>query len=74
MFYFIGENLWLNVASLASMQSLKSTGFDKGKLSFNFMAFLNNLKIVLLANDDLVDVVKNCGYFPKFELFLGLAV
>ena len=29
MFYFIGENLWLTVASLASMQFPK--GFDKGK-------------------------------------------
>ena len=41
MFYFIGENLWLTVASLASMQFPKSTGFGKRKLSF--MAFLNNL-------------------------------
>ena len=41
MFHFIGENLWLTVASLASMQFPKNTGFDKGKL--NVMAFLNNL-------------------------------
>ena len=39
----MGENLWLIVASLASIQFLKSTGFDKGKLSF--MAFLNNLLV-----------------------------
>ena len=31
MFHFIGENLWLTVASLASMQFPKDTGFDKGK-------------------------------------------
>ena len=41
MFYFIGENLWLFVESIARMQFPKSTGFDKRKLSF--MAFLNNL-------------------------------
>ena len=41
MFHFIGEILWLTIASLASMQFPKSTGFDKGKLSF--MVFLNNL-------------------------------
>ena len=29
---FIGENLWLTVASLVSMQFAKNTGFDKGKL------------------------------------------
>ena len=32
MFHFIGEeNLWLTVASLASIQFPKYTGFDKGK-------------------------------------------
>ena len=41
IFHFIGENLWQAVASLASMQFPKSTGFDKGKLSA--MAFPNNL-------------------------------
>ena len=30
MFHFIGENVWLTVASLASMQFPKDTGFDKG--------------------------------------------
>ena len=40
MFHFIGENLWLTVASPASMQFPKHDGFDKGKLSV--MAFLNN--------------------------------
>ena len=43
MFHFIGENLWLTVASLSSMQFPKDTGFDKGKL--NVMAFLNNLLV-----------------------------
>ena len=43
MFHFIGENLWLTVASLESMQFPKDTGFDQGKLSV--MAFLNNLLI-----------------------------
>ena len=41
IFHFISENLWVTVASLASMQSPKTTGFDKRRLSF--MAFLNNL-------------------------------
>ena len=41
MFDFKGENLWLTVASLKSMQFPKSNGFDKGEL--RFMAFLNNL-------------------------------
>ena len=40
MFYFIGENLWLTVASLASMQFPKDDAFGKGKLSV--LAFLNN--------------------------------
>ena len=31
MFHFIGEKLWLTVASLESMQFPKNTGFDKGK-------------------------------------------
>ena len=39
--HFICENLWLTVASLASMQYPKNTNFDKRKLSF--MAFLSNL-------------------------------
>ena len=43
MLDFIGENLWLIVASLASMQFPKNNGFDKGKLSV--MAFLNNLLV-----------------------------
>ena len=43
MFRFIGENLWVIVASLANMQFPKDTGFDKGKLSV--MAFLNNLLV-----------------------------
>ena len=37
---FIGENLWLTIASPASMQFPKDTGFDKGKSSV--MTFLNN--------------------------------
>ena len=41
MFHFIGEILWLTIASLANMQFPKSNGFDKGKLSF--MVSLNNL-------------------------------
>ena len=41
MFHFIGENLRLTFASLASMQFPNDTGFDKGTLSV--MAFLNNL-------------------------------
>ena len=41
MFHFTGENWWLIVASLASIQFSKNTGFDKGKLSV--VAFLNNL-------------------------------
>ena len=40
MFHFIGENLWLTVASLTSMQFPNNTGFNKGKLSVK--AFLNN--------------------------------
>ena len=36
MFHFIGENLLLTVASFASMQFPKDTGFDKGKMSFGF--------------------------------------
>ena len=43
MFHFIGENLWLTVASLASMQFPKDIGFDKGKLSVT--VFLNNLLV-----------------------------
>ena len=43
MFHFIGKNLWQTVASLASMQFPKNTGFDKGKLSV--VAFLNNLVV-----------------------------
>ena len=43
MFHFIGENLWLAIPSLASMQFAKDTGFDKGKLSV--MVFLNNLLV-----------------------------
>ena len=43
MFHFIGEKLWLTVASLESMQFPKDTGFDGGKLSV--MAFLNNLLV-----------------------------
>ena len=59
MFHFRGENLWLTVAYLASMQFPKSNGFDKGKLGFT--ALLNNLLDSynnLLANDDLVNFVK----------------
>ena len=41
MFHFIGENLWLTVASLTSMQFPKNTDFNKGKLSA--VAFLKNL-------------------------------
>ena len=41
MFHFIGENVRLTVASLASMQFPKDTGFDKGKLGV--MVFPNNL-------------------------------
>ena len=43
MFDFKGENLWLTVASLESMQFAKDTGFDKGKLGV--MAFLNKLLV-----------------------------
>ena len=43
MFHFIGENLWLTVASLSSMQFPKNTDFGKGKLSV--VAFLNNLLV-----------------------------
>ena len=43
MFHFIGEKLWLTVASLESMQFPKDTGFDEGKL--RVMAFLNNLLV-----------------------------
>ena len=43
MLHFIGENLWVTAASLASMQFPKDTDFDKGKLSV--MAFLNNLLV-----------------------------
>ena len=43
MFHFKGENLWLTVASLASMQFPTNTGFDKGKLIVT--AFLNNLLV-----------------------------
>ena len=43
MFYFLSENLWLTVGSLASMQFPQDTGFDKGKLSVK--AFLNNLLV-----------------------------
>ena len=32
MFHFLGKNLWLTVASLASMQFPKDTGFDKRKV------------------------------------------
>ena len=51
MFHFIGENLWLTVTSLESMQFPKSTSFDKGKLGFmNFeckMVFIKNPKSIL---------------------------
>ena len=43
MFHFIGDNLWLTVVSLESMQFPKDTGFDKGKL--RVMVFLNNLLV-----------------------------
>ena len=43
MFHFIGENLCLTVASPASTQFPKRTGFDKGKLSFKI--FFNNLLV-----------------------------
>ena len=42
-FHFIGENLWLTLASLASTQFPKDTSVDKAKLSV--MAFLNNLLV-----------------------------
>ena len=32
-FHFTGENFWLTVASLASMQFSKDTSFEKEKLS-----------------------------------------
>ena len=32
-FHFIGDNFWVTVASLASMQFSKDTGFEKEKLS-----------------------------------------
>ena len=38
MFHFIGENLWLTVAFLASMEFPKDASFEKEKLSV--MAFL----------------------------------
>ena len=40
MFRFIGQNLWL---TLASMKFPRDTGFDKGKSSV--LAFLNNLLV-----------------------------
>ena len=43
MFHFKGENLWLTVASLSSMQFSKNTGFDTGKLIVT--AFLKNLLV-----------------------------
>ena len=43
MLHFIGDNLWLTVASLENMQFSKNAGFDKGKLSVT--AFLNNLLV-----------------------------
>ena len=43
MFHFIGEKLWLTVASLESMQFPKNTGFDKENLSV--MTFLSNLLV-----------------------------
>ena len=43
MFHFIGENIWLTVASLVSMQ-YKNTGFDKSvECKLSVMALLNNL-------------------------------
>ena len=48
MFHFVGDNLWLTVASLASLRFPTDTGFDKRKLSV--MGFLNNL---LLPKTDL---------------------
>ena len=62
MFQFIGEKLWLIVASLASMQFPKNTCFDKGKLSV--MAFLNNLLVILNRSTSQSwpgDFVKKCG-------------
>ena len=49
MFHFIGENLWLTVTSLESMQFPKSTGFDKGKLGFFEckMVFIQNPNSIL---------------------------
>ena len=43
MFHFIGENLWLTVASLESIQFSKDIGFDKEK--FSVVDFLNNLLV-----------------------------
>ena len=43
MSHFIGDNLWLTVASLESTEFPKDTGFDKEQLSV--MAFLNNLLV-----------------------------
>ena len=39
----MGENLWVTVISLASMQFPRDTSFYKGKVSV--MAFLNNLLV-----------------------------
>ena len=51
MFHFIDENLGLTVASLASMQFTKDTGFNKRKLSF--MAFLKDTVKNVVHNADI---------------------
>ena len=50
MFHFIGENLWLTVASPESMQFLKETSFDKGKLSIMEPTFVFDSVYSMLLN------------------------
>ena len=50
MFHFIGENLWLTVASPESMQFLKETNFDKGKLSVMEPTFVFDSVYSMLLN------------------------
>ena len=73
MFHFIGENVWLTVASLASMQFPKDTGFDKGKYYFkSVMAFLDNLLVTwqpVSYNHDLVILWRNVANCLSLEYF-----
>ena len=44
LFHSIGDNLWLTVPSLATIQFPKHTGFDKENLGV--AVFLNNLLVI----------------------------